>query len=338
MNILCRFIRLIKGIGLFWCISVTGFPSVVRAAAIKFRGLRAKLNFPDGILPPVATAAIPGGSGSGSSQPSVEPSTTPIPVISTGSPSSLSQFSSRSTQSVYGSRTLPSSRTTTSELAPRITSSQHYYNPLAHLSSATSTHNLLHLQVAGSPSGGSSSGQLPGNFVQSASQQFSSQPLLPPPSAQWQQHQLHSLRRHAAQFDPVLPQSMSQNPELYSSSQMATVNLPYENVYSEEQAHDPILHYEEYMLGRSQSPVDFREADLGAGLHTLTHMSSSIQIGGTQVNNPSMTLANPRYIELSYEQIFDQPGESQSTFPEMVSPSGGLPLDPFPDDHLSPQG
>jgi len=84
------------------------------------------------------------------------------------------------------------------------------------------------------------------------------------------------------------------------------------------------------------SSVDFREADQG-GRPALRMSSSVILSGGTEVNNPRQIRANPRYVELSYEQIFDQPEEMPSTFPGTVSPSEGLPFadDPSPD---SPQG
>jgi hypothetical protein len=266
---------------------------------------------------PSATGSHGGGS----------PSTQPVPVsTSSTSTSSLSQSSSRSTQSAHGSRTLPG--ITSSEAR----ASSPYY-PAAQLSSASSARNLLQMQGSGlafTASGSSSSSQS-GRPRQGfmSSQPFTSQPQLTHP--QWPP-QLHQ-QPLGQDLEPVgLQQTRSQNIPQSStySPQISRPTLDLRHVYAEDQqAHDPILHYEQYILG-GQRPGDFREADQGGqGLD----MSSSVhqsQIGPV-VNYPS-TAPNPQYIELSYEQIFDQPGELQSTFPETVSPSGGSPLDPFPDD------
>lgn len=265
------------------------------------------------------------------------PQTVPVSTPST-STSSLSQSSSRSTQSAYGSRNLPS-------ITSEARASSLYYPP-AQLSSATSARNLLQLQgsgvnsdlaFAGSPSGGggSSSSQLSGRPRQGfvSSQPFTSQPQLVT-HLQWP-HQLQPLNQNLESV--VLQQNlqtMSQNlPDSVYPAPITrpTLNLQYESVYVEDQqAHiDPILHYEQFILGGPRS-VDYREPNQGGQGLNMSGSVHQSQIGPV-VNYPS-TMAQSQYIELSYEQIFDQPGELQSTFPETVSPTGGLPLDPFPDD------
>ena len=289
---------------------------------MKFRGLRAKLNFPDGMpgraAPQPANVVI-------SSEPVSSAQAVPVPVSTPStSTSSLSQASSRSTQSAYGMLGISSSEAR---------GSSPYY-PSAQL--ATSGRSMLQLQavprvmnpdVAGGSS--SQSGQQPGQGFIMSSQPFTSQP------GQWQP-QLHP------QIEPVVVQqslqtmSRSNIPDSMYSAHMTrpTLNLPYENVYAEDhqQVHDPILHYEQYIMGGPRS-VDFREANQGG---------QALNLPSSGRHYPSTTLANqphPQYIELSYEQIFDQPpGELQSVFPETVSPSGGLPLDPFDDPPPHGQG
>jgi hypothetical protein len=113
--------------------------------------------------------------------------------------------------------------------------------------------------------------------------------------------------------------------------------MPYAYVHAPEQVHDPILHYEEYIMGGRHAfayapahAAEMRNADRGGP--DGTEFQSGV---ATPVNNPSILAPPPppQYVELSYDQIFDQPGE----LPTTVSPSGGSPLDPFP-DAPSPHG
>ncbi|KAG0594852.1 hypothetical protein M758_UG115900 [Ceratodon purpureus] len=302
-------------------------------AAIRFRGLRARLNFPD---------RMPSTNGSaGASQPNnivSDPSTqtVSVSVTPTTSTSSPLQFSSRSTQSASGGRNLPSITSTEARA-----SSPSY--PPAQLSSATSARNLRQLQASEvnsdlsfteSPSGGGSSsssesGRPRQGFL--SSQAFSSQTQLTYP--QW----LPQLLQPSGQnLEPVvLPQNiqtMSRRiPHFEYPVHIARppLNLKHENEYAEDHlVHDPILHHDRYILGGPYS-IDTRDADQGQVLNISSTVRQS-QSG--PVVNYSSVRPNSQYIELSYEQIFDQPGELQSIFSETVSPSGGLLLDPFSDD------
>lgn len=300
-------------------------------AAIKFRGLRAKLNFPDGLISPASLAV----GIATASQPESSPTSIPVTTLST-STSFLSQSSGRSIQSMPRSRNLPSisseARTSVPYQSPSVPLPSHQ------ISSGASAQNLRSLQapgifeplarspglmqLSGSNSGDNQSGRRQGlmSFQQ------------PQTHPQWQ-------RLQPGSYQSLVPvqqqnsQTLRQTPEL----SRPISSLQYENLYGEG-PHDPILHYEPSTSGVPQSfSVDFCGANLisdPGGQGFPTSQSPTAFIDHHSPSSASVSSANPTpYIELSYDQIFDQPGEVQSTFPDAVSPSGILSLDnPFSDD------